>query len=61
MVVKDARFAASVREQILRGVADGHMICIEDFQHFGLVRRVGYEIAYFFYKLAMRIFAIGYA
>jgi len=25
------------------------------------VRRAGYEVAYLFYRLTMRIFAIGYA
>ncbi|HEX8611396.1 MAG TPA: cardiolipin synthase ClsB [Telluria sp.] len=61
VVVKDAEFARSMREHIRRGIADGVMICREDFEHVGWVRRSGYEVAYFFYKMAMRIFAIGYA
>lgn len=61
VVVKDAEFAHSMREHIRRGIADGVMICREDFEHVGWVRRSGYEVAYFFYKMAMRIFAIGYA
>jgi cardiolipin synthase len=61
IVVKDHGFAASMREHILRGLADGIPICTEDFEHVGWVRRAGYETAYFFYKLTMRIFAIGYA
>ncbi len=61
VVIKDAEFAATMREHILRGIADGTPICAEDFEHVGWVRRTGYEVAYFFYKMAMRVFAIGYA
>ncbi|MDQ1814556.1 cardiolipin synthase ClsB [Massilia sp. CCM 9210] len=61
VVVKDQEFARTMREHIRRGIADGVMICREDFEHVGWVRRSGYEVAYFFYKMAMRIFAIGYA
>ncbi|UOD32782.1 cardiolipin synthase ClsB [Massilia violaceinigra] len=61
VVVKDHEFARTMREHIRRGIGDGVMICREDFEHVGWVRRSGYEVAYFFYKMAMRIFAIGYA
>jgi cardiolipin synthase len=61
VVVKDEQFAQTVRQHILKGIADGTMICMDDFEHVGWVRRTGYEVAYFFYKLAMRVFAIGYA
>ncbi|NHZ62197.1 cardiolipin synthase ClsB [Massilia genomosp. 1] len=61
VVVKDHAFARTMREHIRRGIAEGVMICQEDFEHVGWVRRSGYEVAYFFYKMAMRIFAIGYA
>ncbi len=61
VVVKDEQFAQSVRQHILRGLADGTVICLDEFEHVGWVRRTGYEVAYFFYKLAMRVFAIGYA
>lgn len=61
IVVKDEQFAASMREHILRGIADGTPICRDEFANVGLAKRAGYEVAYFFYKLAMRIFAIGYA
>ena len=61
VVVKDHEFARTMRDHIRRGIADGVMICREDFEHVGWVRRSGYEVAYFFYKMAMRIFAIGYA
>jgi cardiolipin synthase len=61
VVVRDKAFAASVREHIVRGMADGVIVHREDFAHVGWVRRTGYGVAYFFYKLTMRIFAMGYA
>ena len=61
IVVKDEAFARDMRFHIVRGLADGAPICREEFAHVGLVKRTGYGIAYFFYRLTMRIFAIGYA
>jgi cardiolipin synthase len=61
VVVKDAAFARSMRAHIERGIADGVVIQRDHFNHVGRFRRAGYEVAYFFYKLTMRIFAIGYA
>jgi cardiolipin synthase len=61
VVVKDVAFAATMREHIERGIADGVPICMEDFEGEGWLRRAGYGTAYFFYRMAMRIFAIGYA
>ncbi|MES2899434.1 MAG: cardiolipin synthase ClsB [Pseudomonadota bacterium] len=61
IVVRDHDFADAMRAHIVRGIADGTPICAEEFSNVGWVRRSGYEIAYFFYKLTMRIFAIGYA
>jgi cardiolipin synthase len=61
VVVKDQAFAASVREHIERGIADAVPVVREDIEHLGWARRTSYEIAYLFYKLAMRVFAIGYA
>jgi cardiolipin synthase len=58
VVVKDAVFAASLRAHIERGIADGKPVHMDDFAHIGRVRRLGYELAFFFYKMAMRIFAI---
>lgn len=60
VVVKDQAFAASVRAHIERGMADGVIVHRDDFAHVGWARRAGYEVAYFFYKLAMRIFAMDY-
>jgi cardiolipin synthase len=61
IVVKDQDFAESMRQHIQAGIADGVPICAEDFEHVGWIRRFGYDTAYFFYKLTMRVFAIGYA
>jgi cardiolipin synthase A/B len=61
VVVKDAGFARAMRARIEQGMADGVVVHRDDFEHVGWVRRVGYETAYFFYKLTMRIFAMGYA
>jgi cardiolipin synthase len=61
IVVKNAAFARAVRAHIERGVADGEIVRMEEFEGMGWMRRVRYEMAYLLYKLAMRIFAIGYA
>lgn len=61
IVVKNAAFARAVRTHIERGIADGEVLRMEQFEGIGWVRRVRYEMAYLLYKLTMRIFAIGYA
>lgn len=61
IVVKDEEFAKTMREHILKGIADGVPVCLQEFENVGWFRRAGYETAYFLYKMTMRIFAIGYA
>jgi cardiolipin synthase len=61
VVVRDAGFASIVRERVELGIADAVQIVREDLEHLGWVRRTSYEMAYLLYKLAMRVFAIGYA
>ena len=61
VVVKDAAFARSVRAHIERAIVDGVIIERDHFVRVGRLRRAGYGIAFFFYKLIMRIIAIGYA
>ncbi|MBD8529682.1 MULTISPECIES: cardiolipin synthase ClsB [unclassified Massilia] len=61
IVVRNTAFARAVRAHIERGIADGEVVRMEDFEGIGWVRRVRYEMAYLLYKLTMRIFAIGYA
>ena len=61
IVVKNAAFARAVRAHIERGVADGEIVHMEEFEGMGWMRRMRYEMAYLLYKLTMRIFAIGYA
>jgi len=59
VVIKDAVFAQNLRQHIEAAIADGVVVNYADFEHVGRFRRVGYEIAFFAYKLAMRIFAVG--
>jgi len=61
VVVKDAAFAATVRRCIERGIAEAQQVVHEEFKQVGWARRASYGLAYRLYKLAMRIFAIGYA
>ena len=61
VVVRDAGFARTMRAHIEAGVAEGVTIPCDHFKHVGRFKRAGYEAAYFFYKLVMRIVAIGYA
>jgi cardiolipin synthase len=61
VVVKDAAFARTMRAHIERGIADGVPIQCDHFAHVGRFKRMGYEAAYFLYRVTMRIFTIGYA
>jgi cardiolipin synthase len=61
VVVKDAAFARTMRARIERGIADGVAIECDHFAHVGRFKRAGYEVAYFLYRVTMRIFTIGYA
>jgi len=61
IVVKNAAFSRAVRAHIERGVADGEVVRMEEFEGMGWMRRMRYEMAYLLYRLTMRIFAIGYA
>lgn len=61
VVVRDSAFAASMAEQIQGGIRDGVPVGLEDLRRLSWVRRCGHEMAYFLYKLTMRIFTIGYA
>ena len=59
VVIKDAEFARSLRGKIEDAIAEGVAIHPQDFENVGRFRRVGYEVAYFFYRTLMRIFAVG--
>jgi cardiolipin synthase len=61
VVVRDAVFAASMARQIQNGIAEGVPVGLDDLRQLGWVRRCGHEMAYFLYKLTMRVFTIGYA
>jgi cardiolipin synthase len=57
VVIKDAAFAHSLRQHIEAAVADGKVIYATS--SMSAVKRIGYEIAFVFYKLLMRVFAVG--
>jgi cardiolipin synthase len=59
VVIKDAAFAQTLRQHIEQAIAEGKVITYDDFKHVGHVRRVGYELAFVFYKLIMRVFSVG--
>jgi cardiolipin synthase len=61
VVVQDAAFAATVRRHVECGILDAVPIGREELEHIGWWRRTSYGLAYRLYKLAMRLFAIGYA
>jgi cardiolipin synthase len=61
VVVRDRAFAGIVRRHVERGVLDAVPIALEDMKRLGWCRRMSYGLAYRIYKLAMRMFAIGYA
>ncbi|TFW30802.1 cardiolipin synthase ClsB [Massilia horti] len=61
VVVKDAEFAATVRGRIEAGLLDAIQVERQQLADLGWMRRASYEMAYLLYKLAMRVFAIGYA
>jgi cardiolipin synthase len=61
VVVRDSAFAASMARQIQNGIAEGVPVGLDDLRQLGWVRRCGHEMAYFLYKLTMRVFTIGYA
>jgi cardiolipin synthase len=59
VVIKDAAFARSLRHHIEQAIAEGVVICPHEYEHVSRFRRIGYEIAYVFYRTLMRIFAVG--
>jgi cardiolipin synthase len=61
VVVKDAKFARTMRRHIEHGISEGVPLHCDHFTHVGRFKRLGYEVAYFLYRVTMRIFTIGYA
>lgn len=61
VVVRDPVFAATVRRHVERGILDGVPVALEDMRQLGWLRRTSYGLAYRLYKLAMRLFSVGYA
>jgi cardiolipin synthase len=61
VVVRDITFAASLASRIQKGIVDGLQISADDLRKLSWARRCGHEMAYFLYKLTMRVFTIAYA
>ncbi|MBS1187998.1 MAG: cardiolipin synthase [Burkholderiaceae bacterium] len=59
VVVKDAAFTRDLRAHIERGIADATQIHLEDFDNRPWYKRLGYNAAYVFYRLLMRIVTLG--
>ncbi len=54
VVVRDAAFATALRQHIETGVADGVPMQQEDFARIPWYKRVGYDVAFFFYRRIIR-------
>lgn len=61
VVVRDDMFAATVRRHLEKGMMEAVQVVPEEIRRLGWCRRAGYGLAYRLYKLAMRIFSVGYA
>jgi cardiolipin synthase len=61
VVVHDVKFAASLAGRIQQGIADGVAVDADDIRKLSWVRRYGHEMAYFLYKMTMRVITMGYA
>jgi len=57
VVVRDAAFATALRRHIESGVADGVPVRMEDYAKIPWCKRIGYGIAYFFYRNTIRFIA----
>lgn len=57
VVVRDAAFAADLRQHIAQGVAEGVPMRQEDFARIRWYKRIGYGIAYFFYRYTIKLIA----
>lgn len=59
IIVRDAVFAASLRDYILRGVADGVVITLQDVERLSLPRRLWNRFAYGLYRAVLQILTLG--
>lgn len=59
VVVRDAAFAKDLRAHIQQAMADAVPIHLEDFDNKPWYKRLGYNAAYVFYRLLMRIVTLG--
>lgn len=59
VVIKDVAFTNVLRRHIEAGIADGIVVKPADFIHPSWYRRIWYGIAFFLYRLVMRVMTIG--
>jgi cardiolipin synthase len=57
VVVRDAAFATALRQHIAHGVTDGVPMRQEDFARIRWYKRIGYGIAYYFYRYTIKLIA----
>ncbi len=59
IVVRDAGFAASLREHIMTGVAEGTRVRLEEFSNTPWHQRLWHGVAFLLYRAVMRIITLG--
>lgn len=59
IIVRDAVFAASLRNYILRGVADGVAITLGDVERLSFPRRLWNRFAYGLYRAVLQVLTLG--
>ncbi len=59
IIVRDATFADSLRDYILRGVAEGIAITLADVERLSLPRRLWNRFAYGLYRAVLQILTLG--
>lgn len=57
VVVRDEAFAISLRRHIEHGVADGVPMLQEEFARIPRYKRIGYGVAYYFYRYTIKLIA----
>ncbi len=59
IIVRDARFTSSLREYILRGVAEGVAVTADDVARLSLPRRMWNRFSYGLYRAVLQVLTLG--
>ncbi|MEA5098422.1 MAG: cardiolipin synthase ClsB [Burkholderiaceae bacterium] len=59
VVVRDAAFVKDLRAHITAAIAEAAPISLDDFDNRPWYKRLGYNLAYMFYRMLMRIVTLG--